>query len=533
MKAESKRPPLEKTPDTSEVISSTLQRPILILAGTLFLGIFSIDALTPQSLVVSILLDIPIALTGLTLRKNATVTLVICGLIANIVAEIINARTEGSINPIAVFNRFFSAVSFLLVGYLTIRVQRSALETGMLLSERNRATREQKMRTFFGEISSETDPDSILARVSQDFVALFDAKGVILATSGNERWESPIHMAPTSLWFWHHGDPLPGGLSLLPGQHPPAVWISQLSLSPLLEHNHASRGAAGRLSLPNPEHSLEKGRHLHLFILDPEEPATLAILREILPILEEILHRAALLHHLKEYNEMLERRNTVIRDLVYGVSHDIRTPLIAGIMNMRLALEGAWGEISPEFSNILEQTLQSNDSILDLSNRLLLLSSYELDDHPASVEPIHLDFIISDIFRELAPLMNGKSLKATLTLPSLPFEGDPVGLRRLFLNLIDNAIKWSPAGGTIGILASQDPQTVRITIIDEGPGVPETLRTTLFTRFGGIHPGSGFGLGLYIAQQIARRHGGKIQYEPTPSGSRFQVTLAVQRSILK
>ncbi len=533
MKPEPRRPSSEKSPDASEVISSTLQRPILILAGILFLGIFAIDALTPQSLVVSILLDIPIALTGLTLRKNATVALVILGLIANTVAEIINARSEGTVNTIAVFNRSFSAVSFFLVGYLTIRVQRSALETGMLLSERNRATREQKMRTFFGEISSETDPDSLLARISQDFVALFDAKGVILAPSGNERWELPIHKAPTSLWFWDQGDPLPGGLSLFLGQHAPATWISQLSLSPLLEHNHSSRGAAGRLSLPDPEHSDEKVRHLHLFILDPEEPATLSILREILPILEEILHRAGLLRHLKEYNEMLERRNTVIRDLVYGVSHDIRTPLIAGIMNMRLGLEGAWGEISPEFSTILEQILQSNDSILDLSNRLLLLSSYELDDHPASVEPLHLDFIISDIIRELSPLTNSKSLKTNLTLPSLPFEGDPVGLRRLFLNLIDNAIKWSPAGGTIGIHGSQDLQTIRITIIDDGPGVPETLRSTLFTRFGGMHPGSGFGLGLYIAQQIARRHGGKIQYEPIPSGSRFQVTLGVQRSILK
>ena len=533
MKPEFGFPSAEKNPEPSEPPGLPPRRRTLFLAGSLFAGVFAIDALTPQSLVVSILLDIPIALTGLTLRKKATIAMVALGLVANVVAEVINARTEGAVNPIAVANRFFSAISFFLVGYLTIRVQESALEAGMFLSERNRATREKKIRTFLGEISAETDPDSLLEEVSRHFVSLFDAKGVILAPSGKERWESPPHSFPPSLWSFPEGEPLPGGLSLLSGQPFSPIWMSQLSLSPLLEHNHASRGAAGRIAFTAPDRMEGKERFLHLFILDPGEPATLSILGEILPVLEEVLHRVGLLRHLQEYNRILLRRNATIRDLVYGVSHDIRTPLIASGMNMRLAIEGAWGTIPPEFSVILEQTLHANDSILDLSNRLLLLSRYELNDLPVTVEPLRLDLVISDLLRELEPLLNRKSLDISVSLPPLPIEGDTPALKRLFLNLVDNAIKWSPPGGKIGVFFSGNDRALTIAIVDEGPGVPQTLVPDLFERFGGIHAGSGFGLGLYIAQQIARRHGGKLRYEPASPGSRFEVTLAVQRSIVE
>lgn len=511
-------------------LSLPTNKRVLLLAGALFVGIFAIDALTPQSLVVSILLDIPIALTGVTLRKKATITLVILGLIANVVAEVINARTEGSVNSIAVANRMFSAVSFFLVGYLTLRIQKSAMETGMFFSERSRATREQKIRTFLGEISAETDPESSLDQVAQHFVSLFSAKGVIIAPSGKEQWESPSHSSPPSLWSWPAGEALPGSLSLALEQPFLPVWMSQLSLAPILENNKASQGVVGRLSIAYRDHPEEKGKFLHLFILDPGEPAILSTLGEIIPILEEVLHRVGLLKHLQEYNRVLIRRNAIIRDLVYGVSHDIRTPLIANSMNMKLAIEGAWGKLPDEFSSVLGQTIHANDSILDLANRLLLLSRYELNDLPVKIEPLRLDIIIADVLLELSPLINSKSLRISSALSPIPFDGDLPSLKRLFLNLIDNAIKWSPTGGEIGVSCSLETFTLTIRIVDEGPGIPEALIPNLFKRFGGMHAGSGFGLGLYIAQQIARRHGGEIDYEPALPGSQFRIKLPVQEN---
>ncbi|MHB1563093.1 MAG: sensor histidine kinase [Leptospirillum sp.] len=503
---------------------------ILYLAGALFLFIFLADALTPQSLVVSILLDIPIALTGLTLRKRATVSIVILGLVANTIAGIINAKTEGSLDSIALLNRIFSAVSFFLVGYLTLKIQENAHETGIVFSERNRATREHKIRTFLAGISAQNSPDTLLSELAGHLQSLLGAKGVVIAASEQDQWRSTTYSAPDGLWFWKSGESIPGGLSLLGKKPFLPTWISKPSLSALLENNNVSQGVVARLSLPPIDQGA--GQFIYLFILEPEEPAILSILAEITPILEEVIARVRLLQHLREYNQILLRRNSIIHDLIYGVSHDIRTPLIANTINMKLALEGAYGNLPDEFSSILEKTIVSNNSILELSNSLLLLSRFELNDLSLLFEPQRLDHLLNDLLSDLSPLLQSKSIHLLTDLKELILSGDRQSLRRLFQNLVDNAIKWSPEGGTLKIVSDKDLTRITVDIIDEGPGIPEPMRSSLFTRFGGIHPGSGFGLGLYIAQQIARRHNGLIEYHPEHPGSRFRIIFKTQENPL-
>ena len=505
---------------------------VLLLAGFLFLFIFLTDALTPQSLVVSILLDIPIALTGLTLRKKATVSLVLLGLFANTFAGIINARTEGSIDTVALLNRIFSAVSFFLVGYLTLKVQESAHETGVASSERNRAIRENKIRTFLAGISGQNSPDRLFRELTGHLLTLFSAKGVILAPSDHDLWRSTTYCAPDGLWFWEAGESLPGGLSLL-GQKPfSPTWISKPSLFPVLDNNHLSKGVVARISLSAIDHGSDSEEFLYLFILEPGESSILAILSEITPIIEEVVARVRLLSYLTQYNQVLLHRNSVIHDLIYGVSHDIRTPLIANSINMKLALDGAYGPISDEFSSVIAQTILSNQSILELSNSLLMLSRFELDDLNLIFEPIRIDCLFKELIAELDPLLRSKSLHLLLDMEEITQDGDGPSLKRMFQNLIDNAIKWSPQGGTIRITSKRERSGVTIDIVDEGPGVPDSMRSNLFTRFGGIHSGSGFGLGLYIAQQIAKRHDALIEYHPASPGSCFRIVFRTQESLL-
>jgi signal transduction histidine kinase len=306
--------------------------------------------------------------------------------------------------------------------------------------------------------------------------------------------------------------------------------ISKPSLSALLENNNVSQGVVARLSLPPIDQGA--GQFIYLFILEPEEPAILSILAEITPILEEVIARVRLLQHLREYNQILLRRNSIIHDLIYGVSHDIRTPLIANTINMKLALEGAYGNLPDEFSSVLEKTIISNNSILELSNSLLLLSRFELNDLSLLFEPQRLDHLLNDLLSDLSPLLQSKSIHLLTDLKELTLSGDRQSLRRLFQNLVDNAIKWSPEGGTLKIVSDKDLTRITVDIIDEGPGIPEPMRSSLFTRFGGIHPGSGFGLGLYIAQQIARRHNGLIEYHPEHPGSRFRIIFKTQENPL-
>jgi signal transduction histidine kinase len=107
--------------------------------------------------------------------------------------------------------------------------------------------------------------------------------------------------------------------------------------------------------------------------------------------------------------------------------------------------------------------------------------------------------------------------------------GDEGELRRAVMNLVANAIAWTPEGGTIAVNVSRDGGAVTASVEDDGYGVPATERGLLFERLP-VRPisgsGSGSGLGLYIVRRIAEGHGGSVTYQPRePRGSKFTVTL--------
>jgi signal transduction histidine kinase len=92
--------------------------------------------------------------------------------------------------------------------------------------------------------------------------------------------------------------------------------------------------------------------------------------------------------------------------------------------------------------------------------------------------------------------------------------------------LVANAIDATPRGGHIVVKCDRSEKAIRIRVQDDGYGVPEQRREGLFQRFGGGHPGSGSGLGLYIVRRIAEKHGGTVAYAPRePRGSVFTMTL--------
>ncbi len=110
---------------------------------------------------------------------------------------------------------------------------------------------------------------------------------------------------------------------------------------------------------------------------------------------------------------------------------------------------------------------------------------------------------------------------------------DPLRLQQVLVNLIDNAVKFSPDGSAIEVeVASLDPRTVRLSVRDHGPGVPPEERERLFSRYhraGRRRPAGGLGLGLYISQRIVLAHGGRIEAQfPDDGGTRFVVTLPAQ-----
>jgi signal transduction histidine kinase len=145
---------------------------------------------------------------------------------------------------------------------------------------------------------------------------------------------------------------------------------------------------------------------------------------------------------------------------------------------------------------------------------------------------VDLSALAKDVIAELEPFWRTEGIGVTRTGDEAPVHvvGDESELRRAAVNLLANAIASTPAGGHVTVVVDSDGRWAQLAVEDDGYGVPEVQRATLFQRFSpGARHGAGSGLGLYIVRRIAESHGGRATYQPRdPSGSRFVVTLPVE-----
>jgi signal transduction histidine kinase len=145
---------------------------------------------------------------------------------------------------------------------------------------------------------------------------------------------------------------------------------------------------------------------------------------------------------------------------------------------------------------------------------------------------LDLSALANDIIAELEPLWRSEDISVNRSGSEAPVlvDGDESELRRVAVNLLANAIASTPAGGHVSVIVNAIGRDAAFAVEDDGYGVPEAQRATLFQRFSpGARHGAGSGLGLYIVRRIAESHGGQATYQPRePHGSRFAVTLPLR-----
>jgi len=219
-------------------------------------------------------------------------------------------------------------------------------------------------------------------------------------------------------------------------------------------------------------------------------------------------------------------------DFVSSVSHELRTPLA----QIRLFLETLrLGRFTTE-----AQRQWSLDNIDRETNRLAHLVENVLyfarAGHAPSArpvpEPTDLGFEIDQIARAFEPL--AASRRASLTLELAPNVVAPVqreAFRQVLVNLLDNAVKYGPAGQTVRIALVQTGSSARITVADEGPGIPAREREAIWTPFfrgnaASAQGAGGSGIGLAIVKDLVTQMGGRIEVVPSPKGAAFQIELA-------
>jgi NtrC-family two-component system sensor histidine kinase KinB len=205
-------------------------------------------------------------------------------------------------------------------------------------------------------------------------------------------------------------------------------------------------------------------------------------------------------------------------NLVGTVSHELKTPLTSLRMAIYLLLEQNVGALVPKQRDLLETARDDADRLLRILDNLLDLARIEggasaLDRREITVAAL-LDAIAAEarVFIELAGQKLATVIEPGMAEASLSVDVDRV--RHVFINLLANASKYSPAGGTIGLTAAAAPLGfIRFAVRDEGPGIPPGSVNQVFDRFyraPGQSGKSGAGLGLAIAREIVVAHGGSI-----------------------
>jgi len=234
------------------------------------------------------------------------------------------------------------------------------------------------------------------------------------------------------------------------------------------------------------------------------------------------------------FNDMISRLEESfkqIRQFTADVSHELRTPLTI----MKGEVEVALRKVRPpeEYERVMNGILEEVERMTKIVEDLLFLERAESGVIKLNIEEINLNFLLANIVEQFKAIMDKKRLDFYMHVEpeDIVVKGDLIQLRKLFLNLLDNAVKYTDEGGKINLSVLSSDKYAKIILSDTGIGIPPEELPYIFKRFYRVDKSrtgetGGSGLGLSICETIVKAHNGKIEIESIPaSGSTFQVFL--------
>jgi signal transduction histidine kinase len=258
---------------------------------------------------------------------------------------------------------------------------------------------------------------------------------------------------------------------------------------------------------------------------------------------EELLRRT--LRHAMERGHLLceldELRRAQVRsrdELLAHVSHELRTPLNAAYQFLTLVADGLGGPVTDEQADYLGRTLRNVAQMRAMIDDLLEATRMEVANLRVVCRPTDLGDVLRAVVMGREATAAAAGVRLDLCCPRLPaVHADAQRVEQVVGNLVDNALKYTPRGGSVSVRAARAaPAFVQVTVDDTGPGIPPEQRARVFARFAQVDGEDepcrrGLGLGLYICHELVTRQGGRIWAESAPgSGSRFAFTLPTEVS---
>lgn len=230
-----------------------------------------------------------------------------------------------------------------------------------------------------------------------------------------------------------------------------------------------------------------------------------------------------LLHRLRSSSEMQQR-------FLANAAHQLRTPLAGLQMHLELLL---LRDLPPDVKGEVSTLHVATTRASRLAGQLLALAKAEsAHADPQALQAVDLKAIADAAASDWVPRAVALGIDLGFSLEHSPTRGNPVLLRELFNNLVDNALRYTPPGGSVTVRAGESGATAFLSVDDTGPGIPESARARVFERFYRVDQahGDGSGLGLAIVKEVAEQHAASVRVETSESGRGTRIVVSFPAS---
>ncbi len=247
--------------------------------------------------------------------------------------------------------------------------------------------------------------------------------------------------------------------------------------------------------------------------------------------LRDISQLKQLLTETRDMNEQLRKANQIKEDFLANVSHELRTPLATISNILANAVQGVWGGLSPELRDALGTARANVKRQAHIVDNLLDISQIAAGKVSLDRSLVDISALIHSVTKSFQVEARNKGIALTRVADHETAEVfcDPHKVAQILYNLLSNALKFTPSGGTVSTMVRSRDDHVEVTVCDTGIAIPEDSLETIFERFQQLNPhaggGKGTGLGLAIAKELVELHGGKIwATSESGKGSSFTFT---------
>jgi len=426
------------------------------------------------------------------------------------------------------FSLVLYAATFLATSVMSRFRQREHLVRSLSGNLKKALTRMETLYDVTTMMVTSYDVRKVLDRLVHESVRIMEAQGATLRLVQQNTDELATAATCGLSEAYLAKGPVTMEDGLIPRNPDDVIIVDNVEQDPRLRYPQEAlrEGIRSMISIPLVSKGATKG-NLRLYAREPHH-----FTRDELPFLRVLAGGTAVIIDNVQAWKALEESNRRIVSFAYQIGHDLKSPVSAVQSLLTAMREGYAGSIPPRQQDILARCINKQEQLLKLIRDLLNLAEGKTSAEGQKRVAVFIDAAAAEAVKLFEAVSTQKGV-AVVSLPPkrpIPFEEIPGDLQRLFSNLLDNAIRYTPPGGKVEIETGCDDRQITITLKDNGIGIEPEYREKIFEEFFRTPRAKkclaeGTGLGLAIVMGIVNRYHGSIHLESEPGkGSAFLIT---------